>query len=87
MTKKELSGIKNGDQVMHKHFGECIMQELLYGFGGGGFMGLVLLPQTSEGQQFLCRLTGMPIGTPVLEGSLMLVNRLVLGEGEHGSGN
>jgi hypothetical protein len=71
MTKKELSGMKTGDMVIHKWLGKCTVQEIMYCITD--FFGLVLLPETDEGKERIQRHFGTPIGTPFLEGSLRMV--------------
>jgi hypothetical protein len=71
MTKKELSVLRAGDTVIHKWLGKCTVQKIMYCITD--FFGLVLLPETDEGKEKLQRHFGVPIGTPLLEGSLRMV--------------
>jgi len=69
MTKKELAAIKHGDKILHKHYGECLVQEIKYAFGGE-FFGIIVQPLTDEGKFLLHCHSGASIGMPLLEDSL-----------------
>ena len=64
MTKKEFAAVMHGDKILHRHYGECIVQELFVN------MGIIIRPQTDEGKWLLRYHSGTPIGTPLLEHSL-----------------
>jgi hypothetical protein len=74
MTKKEFTAVKTGDIVLHKHFGKCLIQEIKW--SRGDLFGVILLPQEEKGKELLTYYSGMPIGTPLLEGSLYQIRPL-----------
>ena len=68
MNKKEFESVKKGDKILHKHYGECLVQEIMGGHGDGYF-GTIIQPLTDEGKLLLHYHSGAPLGTP-LEHSL-----------------
>jgi len=66
VTKKELSVLKEGDSVLHKHYGKCVVTQIL------NDMGPVLKPQSDEGKLLLHFHSHTPIGTPVLDSFAMI---------------
>jgi hypothetical protein len=74
MTKKELADVETGDKILHKRYGECIVQKFQY--GNFGFFGLIVKPTTSEGDILLHLDSGAPNGTPLLEHSLLQLRPL-----------
>jgi len=68
MTKKEFNAVKTGDKVLHKHIGECLIQEIMY--SGGNYFGTILRPLTDESKLVLHYYSGAPIDTPTLVNSI-----------------
>ena len=64
MTKKEFAVLKPGDKILHRHYGECLVQEFFEN------MGIIICPQTDEGKWLLRYHSGTPLGVPLLESSL-----------------
>ena len=68
MNKKEFEAVKQGDKILHKHYGECMIQEIMG--RGEDFFGIIIQPLTDEGKLLLHYHSGAPLGTPLLEHSL-----------------
>lgn len=75
MKKVDVLKLKEGDKVIHRHLGICTIKKVVHAFGGG-FFGLVLVPDTTDGKLILCNTFGLaPNGEvpPYLEGSTRLL--------------
>lgn len=71
MKEKKILKLKPKDQILHKQFGVCKVDKLL--FGMGGLFGVQIIPINFEGLDLLRHLSGMPDGTPLLEAEYNLI--------------
>lgn len=67
MKTQELKTLKNGDDINHKRYGICTIEDIKYSFNS--FFGIVIRPKTDEGKKLLAYDCGVP-DIPLLEGSL-----------------
>ena len=70
MKRKEVERLKEGDKVMHKHYGICKVDSII------ADLGLCIIPESKEGMDLLRFHSGMPNGTPLLESSFRLITNL-----------
>lgn len=63
MKSKEFNKLKDGDKVMHKRYGECLVTGFIPDFG------VTINPTTQEGKILLSTDSGAGIDTDLLEDS------------------
>ena len=49
MKLDDISKLKPGDDIVHKHYGLCEMRELQYAMGA--FFGVLIRPKTNDGRK------------------------------------
>ncbi len=74
MKSKEIYRLKKGDKINHKHYGTCLVEEIIPEFG------VTIIPLSDEKKELLKRQADtvemfrqMPKGTPLLETSFLLI--------------
>ena len=63
-----------GAKIAHKHYGVCTVVSVMRGYGKGLF-GVVLNPDTHEGQKLLARHSGFD-GNRMLEASVWMMKKV-----------
>lgn len=76
MKEAEIYQLKKGDKINHKHYGICLVIEVVPGFG------VKIIPETNNKQELLKKhadtvemFQHIPKGTPLLETSFRLITK------------
>lgn len=77
MKIADVKKLKKGDKINHKHYGDCIVQEIMWSFGS--LFGVVIRPITEQGKALLAYHSGSDVGD-LLEGSVRMINLITTQE-------